>query len=144
MKRALTVLVVDDSATVRTLIGTILAAEDHVVLLAEDVGRALEILDVHRPDLILTDYSMPGANGEDLLREIRSRAAFAHTPVFVVSSDQAPESRNRMAIAGANGWIPKPLRVETLCAAVEAVAASTVPEAGRLRPDRQPLTLGVA
>ena len=133
MKRTLTVLVVDDSAAMRTLVGTVLVAGDHVVLLAEDVARALEILDVHQPDLILTDYSMPGANGADLVREIRSRAAFAHTPVFVVSSEQAPETRNRMASAGANGWISKPLCVETLLAAVDAVAVSFVPQAGVLR-----------
>ena len=144
MKRTLTVLVVDDSAAMRTLVGTILVAGDHVVLLAEDVARALEILDVHQPDLILTDYSMPGANGADLVREIRSRDAFVHTPVFVVSSEQAPETRNRMASAGANGWISKPLCVETLLAAVDAVAVSFVPLAEGLRASRMPTAREVA
>ena len=144
MKQSLTVLVVDDSATARTLVGTILAAEDHIVLLAEDFARALEILDVHRPDLILTDCSMPGGKGADLVREIRSREAFEHTPVFVLSSEQAPETRNRMSSAGANGWISKPLRVETLLAAVDAVAASIVLQAGPLGAGRGPLRLQVA
>jgi two-component system chemotaxis response regulator CheY len=144
MKRTLTVLVVDDSAAMRTLVETLLVAGDHVVLLAEDVAQALEILDVHRPDLILTDYSMPGANGADLVGEIRSRAAFAHTPVFVISSEQAPETRNRMARVGANGWISKPLCVGTLLAAVDAVAVSFVRQAEVLRASPMPPIRAVA
>ena len=144
MKRALTVLVVDDSAAMRTLVGTILCAGDHVVLLAEDVAGALEVLDAHQPDLILTDYSMPGANGADFVREVRSRVAFAQTPVFVISSEQAPETRNRMASAGANGWISKPLCVETLLAAVDAVAVGCVPQAEVVRASRMPPAREVA
>jgi len=139
MNPTLTILVVDDSAPMRTLIATILTAADHIVLLAEDVPRALEMLDVQRPDLILTDYRMPGLTGADLVHEIRSRASFAGTPVFVVSSERAPETRSRMASAGANGWVSKPVCARTLLAAVDTIARS-VSVASIPAPDHRPAT----
>ena len=84
------------------------------------VSAALTVLEVQRPDVILTDYNMPGESGVDLVRRIRSQTVFDHTPVFVVSSEQCGERRARMAHAGANGWIGKPVCAATLLVALRA------------------------
>lgn len=126
----LTVLVTDDSPAMRTLLAAILTARGHQVVLAEDTPCALNLLCALRPDVILTDYNMPGANGVDLVRWVRAQGRLDAVPVFVVSSETAPESRSRMAAAGANGWLTKPICVATLLTAVEAVEAVAVGRTG--------------
>lgn len=122
MTHALTVLIVDDSPPMRAILEAILTADGHAAVLAEGMSAALTVLEVQRPDVILTDYNMPGESGVDLVRWIRSQAAFDETPVIVVSSEQSLERRSRMAQAGANGWIAKPVCPATLLAALKAVA----------------------
>ena len=120
MTHSLTVLIVEDSRPMRTILKAILAADGHAVVLAESVSAALTVLEVQRPDVILTDYNMPGESGVDLVRRIRSQTVFDHTPVFVVSSEQCGERRACMAHAGANGWIGKPVCAATLLGALRA------------------------
>jgi two-component system, chemotaxis family, chemotaxis protein CheY len=122
MTRALTVLIVDDSASMRAILHAIIGADGHHAILADSVSAALEVLDVQHPDVILTDFNMPGETGLDLVRRVRTRTALDNTPVFVVSSEQAPDRRSRMAHAGANGWIGKPVCPATLLMALDAVA----------------------
>jgi CheY-like chemotaxis protein len=123
MKHALTVFVVDDSAGVRAIVAAMLMSWGHVVVLAGGVGEALELLEVQRPDVILTDFNMPDFKGIELVRWVRARREFDDVPVIVVSSEEAPETRSRMAAAGANGWIPKPICPTTLLGVIGAVAA---------------------
>lgn len=125
MKHALTVFVVDDSAGVRATVATMLMSWGHVVVLAEGVSEALELLEVQRPDVILTDYNMPDFKGIELVRWVRARRAFDDVPVIVVSSEEALETRSRMAAAGANGWVAKPICPATLLSVIGAVAASS-------------------
>ncbi len=131
MNHALYILVVDDCAAVRKVLATVLGAAGHTVVLAEDVVEALGVLDAQRPDLILTDYRMPGLSGVELVREVRSRLWLTHIPIIVVSSEQAPETRSRMARAGANGWVAKPICATTLLGVVGAVAAGVSAAGGR-------------
>lgn len=136
MTRALTVLIVDDCEPLRAILAAILAADGHAAVLADGVSAALELLDVQRPDVILTDYNMPGETGVDLVRQVRARPALSDVPVFVISSEQALDRRSRMARAGANGWICKPVCPATLLAAMAAVAggrATTTPQRSALR-----------
>lgn len=124
MTHALTVLVIDDCAPMRAILATILISGGHEVVVAESVDAALDLLDVQRPDMILTDYNMPGSNGVDLVRRVRSREELRDIPIFVVSTEQNTESRSRMDAAGANGWISKPVSVGVVLTAVEAVAST--------------------
>lgn len=119
---ALTILVVDDSEPMRAILAAILTSGGHAVILAEDVPTARDLLTVQRPDLILTDYNMPGLKGSHLVRWVRARPAFDHAPIFVVSSEQDPALHRRMARAGADRWIGKPVCVGSLLSAVDAVA----------------------
>lgn len=121
MKQPLTILVVDDSDAMRTILAAILMSSGHDVVLAEGVGQALDLLEFQRPDVILTDYNMPDLKGLELVRQVRACPEFDDTPIFVVSSEEALETRSRMAAVGANGWIAKPVCATTLVSVIDAV-----------------------
>ena len=122
MKPALTILVVDDSEPMRAILATILTYRGNAVVLADSVSAAKDALMAQRPDLILTDYNMPGGKGSELVRWIRAHAVFDHAPIFVVSSEQDPRLHLRMAQAGVDLWVGKPVCIGSLLSAVDAVA----------------------
>jgi two-component system chemotaxis response regulator CheY len=125
MTDALTILVVDDSAAIRTILCAILEAAGHDVMLAEGVDIGLEMLGLRRPDLVLTDYRMPGRTGRDLVMALRAEGF--DRPIFVVSSERDPDIRAAMAGAGADAWFPKPVCAATLVEAVRGVATERRP-----------------
>lgn len=123
MADVLTILVVDDSAAMRAILGAILGAGGHEVMFAESVDVALELLKLRRPDVVLTDYTMPGMTGHDLV--LRLRADSFDNPVFVVSSERDPEIRTAVIRAGADRWMPKPVCAATLLDALNAIVRGT-------------------
>lgn len=124
MTKRLRVLAVDDCVSVRRIMKVILEIGGHHPILAENVPAAREVLALQRPDVILTDYAMPGLTGYDLVRGVRADAAFDAVPIFVVSSENAPEILNRMESAGANGWFPKPICAAALLTMLDAMAGA--------------------
>lgn len=124
MQRASTILVVDDSSAVRNILSALLQAAGHHVLTAENVRVGLDILKIHHPDIILTDYNMPGLTGHDFLLAARRDERFDGTPVFVVSSAATSEILGRMDAAGANGWFNKPICAATLLPVIRAVCGA--------------------
>jgi two-component system chemotaxis response regulator CheY len=121
MTLGLTVLAVDDSLAIRSLLRAILRTAGHQVVTAGDVRSGVRILESLRPDVILTDFNMPDLTGYDFVRRVRADERFTATPIFVVSSEEAVETRALMAAAGANGWIAKPVSPRDLLGVIEAV-----------------------
>jgi CheY-like chemotaxis protein len=85
---------------------------ENPIVVARNGAEALTVLSdyagIDDPDLlIVTDLNMPRVNGIDLLRKIRSDAAFAHLPVFVVTTSDAPADRERAVELGIEGYICK-------------------------------------
>lgn len=119
------VLVVDDSIHMRRLIRKLLLLAGFTLIAeAEDGVGALEQLRTDPFDLVITDWVMPHADGEQLLRAIRQTPAIRHLPVIVVSS--AP--RSDATAAGANVFIGKPFKSEEFIAEVKRLV-----QAGELR-----------
>lgn len=116
---AQTILVVDDSPVMREILGVILSADDREVWFAESVDRGLEMVGLRRPDVVLTDYNMPGKTGRDFV--LRLRADGFDKPIFVVSSECDPALRTAMSRAGADGWLPKPISAAALLEALDRV-----------------------
>ncbi len=121
MTPGLTVLAVDDSAAIRNLLRAILEAAGHQVVTAEDVRTGLGLLESIRPDVILTDFNMPELTGEDFVCRIRAEPQHDAIPIFVISSERKLQTRERMAEAGANGWITKPMSPSELLRILAAV-----------------------
>lgn len=103
-----TVMVVDDSLTVRKITSRLLIREGYEVVLAKDGVDALEQLIEVMPDVILSDIEMPRMDGFDLLRNIRSDERLKHLPVIMITSRTADKHRNYAEEIGANHYLGKP------------------------------------
>lgn len=79
-----TILVVDDEADLRRLLGRTLELEGYAVLSAADAERALETLQKQLVDVVITDVRMPGMSGVDLVREVK--AAYPHTEIICLTA----------------------------------------------------------
>jgi len=113
----LTALVVDDDHADAERAGSALTAAGYTVHLAADATEALAFQARRRPDLIVSDVSMPGHDGPTLLRALRSAGC---TATFIaMTSDPTPEVRRRCHAAGAAVCLPKPVDVAVLVATAE-------------------------
>ncbi len=103
-----TVLVVDDSVSVRRVQTRMLESLGCEVIAAVDGLHALELLREHSFHMILTDLEMPRLNGYELIAEIRSNPAWAATPVIVISSRSADKYVAKAMNLGATSFLFKP------------------------------------
>ena len=116
-----TILVVDDSATTRSLVASYLAGWGEVEVLEAASGfEALRVLPSRAVDLIVTDINMPDINGLELISFVRANPNYRHIPVVIISTENSAEDRKRGLELGASGYLVKPFAAEALLAAVEA------------------------
>lgn len=114
-----TILVVDDSATVRKLISGKLEKSGHTVISAADGVDALEKIQEIVPDLVLLDINMPRMDGYQVCKLIRSNEATQDIPVVMISGKDGFFDKVRGRMAGTTGYITKPFGPETLMKTVE-------------------------
>lgn len=109
-----TVLVVDDSITVRRVTERLLKREGYRVMLAADGLAALRELANQKPDIVLSDIEMPKMDGFDLLRNIRDDEKMQDLPVIMITSRTADKHREHAAELGATDFLGKPYPEDTL------------------------------
>jgi two-component system, chemotaxis family, chemotaxis protein CheY len=115
---AATVLIVDDSPTVRLHLRSLL--EEHGFQV-EEAGNGLEGLEAARQtryQVIIADVNMPIMNGLDMIAGIRQLDAHRDTPIFVATTEVSDDMVQEGAARGASGWIVKPLDAEVLIPAI--------------------------
>jgi CheY-like chemotaxis protein len=113
------VLVIDDDEEHRTLVRAMLVAVGHEVVEAKDGDEGLKLVGKHRPDLVLTDISMPGLDGHAVISAIRLQ--HAGVPVIAISGGSAipkDELLEKAAKLGATEVIVKPFEFRQLAGAV--------------------------
>jgi chemosensory pili system protein ChpA (sensor histidine kinase/response regulator) len=115
-----TIMIVDDSLTVRKITGRLLAREGYQVLTAKDGVDAMEQLQEARPDVMLVDIEMPRMDGFDLTRNIRNDVALKNIPIIMITSRTAEKHRNYAAQIGVNVYLGKPYQEDQL---LEHIAA---------------------
>lgn len=109
------VLVVDDAATMRRIVRSLLRELGiKNVREAEDGEVALEDLKRQRADLVVSDWAMPKMTGIELLRAIRQDEALKDTPVLMVTAESKKENIMEAVQAGVNNYIVKPFNSKTL------------------------------
>lgn len=116
MKR---VLVIDDSATIRNQVGTLLREAGYQVEEAADGVEALEVIRASNGwSLVICDVNMPRMNGLDMVEALKKDETFARLPVLMLTSEGQPSLIERARKAGASGWVVKPFQSRLLVAAV--------------------------
>ena len=117
----LSVLAVDDSKTMRDMVGFTLRNAGHEVIEAGDGIDAIEKLGDNRVDLIITDINMPRMDGISLIKELRGHDVHKTTPILVLTTESDNSKKNEGRAAGATGWIVKPFSPEKLLQVVSKV-----------------------
>ncbi len=102
------VLVADDDAMTRKVLGTVLDLEEFEVVLAEDGQQALDLLLSDPPDAAVLDHMMPGLSGLDVLARLRTEKATADLPVIILTAAQAGSLPADPIEMGAQAHLAKP------------------------------------
>ncbi len=118
------VLVVDDSLTMRKVLGRLLEREGYEVMVAKDGMDAMELLQASVPDIILTDIEMPRMDGFGLSRNIRDDKRFENTPLIMISSRTADKHQNMAKEIGVNAFFGKPVQDEELVAKMKELLSN--------------------
>ena len=111
---AKTVLIVDDSVSIRQVVTFTLRQAGFTVLDASNGQEALTRLSGQRVDLIVTDLNMPVMDGITFIRNVRSQPTTRAVPVLMLTTESQDAKKQEGKAAGATGWIVKPFHPEKL------------------------------
>jgi len=101
-------LVVDDSMSVRRAVATLLEDQGYDVTMARDGLEAIKLMEVARPDVLLTDLEMPNMNGLELSQHVRSRPELAGLTIIMITSRSMDKHRRQAMSAGVSVYLTKP------------------------------------
>ena len=138
------ILVVDDEAMLRTVVGRALTAAGCTVTYAADGEEALAKLAEARPDLVVSDVTMPRVDGFELLRRVRSQAATKALPVILLTGRGDTEDIVAGMGLGADDYLVKPFALRELLARVRAKIERPPVPASSLVSDNEPGVLSEA
>jgi two-component system cell cycle response regulator DivK len=109
-----TVLCIEDNSTNMLLVSRVVEAEGHTLVRAEDGERALYELSQNVPDIILLDVNLPGMNGLDLARQLRTEERYSTVPIIAITANVLVGDREKCLEAGCNDYMPKPIDIRRL------------------------------
>ncbi len=118
-----TIMVVDDSVTVRKVTSRFLTREGFIVETARDGAEALRMVHDHAPDLMLVDVEMPRMDGFELLGTLRSSEKFENLPIVLITSRTGEKHKQRGLSLGANNYFGKPYREDQLLEEIKRLLA---------------------
>jgi two-component system, cell cycle response regulator DivK len=121
------ILYIEDNPENRLLIRRILQAEGYQVFEAEDASDALHTLQDQRPDLILMDINLPEMDGYTLTSQIKSLPGMNRVPIIALTANVMKGDRERTLRAGCDGYIQKPVDVDSLPLLIEGYLSTVTP-----------------
>lgn len=116
-------LVVDDSPSVRQLVGHTLRQAGFEVIEGTDGKDGLAHLAHEHVDLVITDLNMPEMNGLELVTRLRGLRQYRFTPVLMLTTENGDARKQAGRAAGATGWITKPFDPKQLLQVIARVLA---------------------
>lgn len=116
---AKTIMVVDDSISIRQVVGLALKQAGYDVIEGVDGKDALAKLTGQKVNLIISDVNMPNMDGISFVRELKTRPAYKFTPVLMLTTESQEDKKEQGKAAGAKAWMVKPFKPEALLAAVQ-------------------------
>lgn len=107
---AKTIMIVDDSATLRQVVGIALKGAGYDVLEACDGKDALARLDGRKIHLIICDVNMPNMDGLTFVKQTKTLAAYQFTPVIMLTTEADEANKREGQLSGARAWVVKPFQ----------------------------------
>jgi two-component system chemotaxis response regulator CheY len=115
---AKTILIIDDSVSLRQVVGIALSSAGYQVLEACDGQDALNKLTGAKIHLMICDVNMPNMDGITFLKELRTLPTYKFTPVIMLTTEAGEDKKREGQAAGARAWVVKPFKPEQLLLAV--------------------------
>ena len=115
------ILIVDDSESIRELVGLTLESSGYLIEKGTDGLDAMRLLDGRALDLVITDLNMPAMDGIQLIREIRKIPTYATVPILMLTTESQAAKKDEARAAGATGWIVKPFVQDKLLQVVKKI-----------------------
>jgi two-component system chemotaxis response regulator CheY len=116
-----TILIVDDSESIREVVTATLENVGYNVIAAVDGVDALQYANGAHLDLVITDLNMPNKDGIELIKDIRAQETYKFTPILLLTTESQADKKKEAKEAGATGWIVKPFVQEKLLATIKKV-----------------------
>jgi two-component system chemotaxis response regulator CheY len=115
---AKTIMIVDDSASIRTVVRLTLEGKGFNVIDASDGVEALKKLDGVKIHLLITDVNMPNMDGITLVQEAKKIPTYKFTPMMMLTTESSDDKKMQGRNAGAKAWLVKPFQPPALLNAV--------------------------
>ncbi len=114
-----TVMIVDDSASMRQLVGFALKSAGYEVVSAVHGKDALDKVNGTKVEMVVTDLNMPEMDGIELIKQLRAKPASKFTPIVMLTTESQDAKKQEGKQAGASGWIVKPFKPEQLIETIQ-------------------------
>jgi two-component system, chemotaxis family, chemotaxis protein CheY len=114
-----TIMLVDDSASMRQVVGIALKGAGYAVLEGCDGQDALAKLTGQKVHLIISDVNMPNMDGISFVKAVKQLPAYKFTPIIMLTTESDESKKREGQAAGAKAWVVKPFKPEQLLGAVQ-------------------------
>jgi len=116
---AKTIMIVDDSASLRQVVGIALKGAGYNVVEGSDGKDALSKLTGQKIHLVISDVNMPNMDGITFVKNLKQLPSYKFTPVIMLTTESEEGKKKQGQEAGAKAWVVKPFKPEILLGAVE-------------------------
>ncbi|MRV70227.1 response regulator [Duganella sp. FT92W] len=116
---AKTIMVIDDSASLRQVVGIALKGAGYDVVEAVDGSDALCKLPAQKVNLVVCDVNMPVMDGITFVKEIKQLPNYKFTPVIMLTTESQEAKKKEGQAAGARAWVTKPFKPDVLLGAIQ-------------------------
>lgn len=113
-----TILVVDDSASLRQVVVIALQGKGYDVIQADNGKAALDLLDGKKVNLVISDVNMPIMDGLTFVGKMKDMPRYKFTPVIMLTTESGSDMKSKGRSVGVKAWVVKPFKPDTMLSAV--------------------------